>query len=371
MSEKKGVPLFYPYISPNAKKSLEKTLSSRWIGQGPKVDLFEKKFEKKFLTSQRALAVGSGTDALHLSYILSDIKKGDEVLVPVFTCTATNIPLLYIGAKPVFVDVDIDTMNISIEDLKKKITKKTKAIVCVDYGGVPNNYYALLKICKERNLKLISDGAHSLGSKYLGKHVATYSDFTTYSFQAIKTITTGDGGMLVIKDRKLYDKAKRLRWFGIDRSKKQSGIWDNDLKEIGYKYQMTDVSASLGLAALKDINNIIKKRNNLFKIYERELKKNKSIKIIGKSKTKEYFNSAWLITILLKEGKRLQIMKKLRKKNIESAQVHYRNDRYSIFGGRRNDLPNMDKIENQYLVLPLHPRISLKQAKYICDVINQ
>ena len=371
MSETKGIPLFYPYIPSNAHKFVKETLSTRWIGQGPKVALFEKKFENKFLSGQKALAVGSGTDALHISYLLSDIKKGDEVLVPVFTCTATNIPLLYIGAKPIFIDVDLDTMNLSIDDIQKKITKKTKAIVCVDYGGVPNDYSALLKICKKNKLKLISDGAHSLGSKFNNKHVATYADFTTYSFQAIKTITTGDGGMLVIKNSKLYEKAKRLRWFGIDRSKKQSGIWDNDLREIGYKYQMTDISASLGLAALSQIEKVIKKRNDLFKAYEKGLAKNNTIKIIGKSKTKKYFNGSWLITILINEKNRIKLMNKLRKKNIESAQVHYRNDRYSIFGKRRKDLKNMDAIENQYLVLPLHPKMNIKHVKYICSVINQ
>ena len=371
MNENKGIPLFYPHIPSDAHKLLKKTLSSRWIGHGPKVEIVEKQFENKFLSGQKALAVGSGTDALHLSYLLSDIKKGDEVLVPVFTCTATNIPLLYIGAKPVFIDIDPDTMNLSIDDIRKKITKKTKAIVCVDYGGVPNDYSSLLKICKKNNLKLISDGAHSLGSKYNKKHVGTYSDFTTYSFQAIKTITTGDGGMLVIKNKKLYEKAKRLRWFGIDRSKKQAGIWENDVKEIGYKYQMTDISATLGISALSGIDKIIKKRNNLFKAYETELAKNKSIKIIGKSKTKKYFNGSWLITILVDENDRIKLMKKLRSKNIESAQVHYRNDRYSIFGGRRKDLKNMDALENQYLVLPLHQRMTTKHVKFICSIINQ
>lgn len=370
INENKGIPVFYPFVSRNAAKYVQDTLGSRWIGQGPKVELFEKKFEKKFLTSEKALAVGSGTDALHLAYILSDIKKGDEVLVPVFTCTATNFPLLYIGAKPVFVDIDKETMNLSIEDLLKKINKKTKAIVCVDYGGVPNKYDILLKICKKYKLKLISDAAHSLGSKYLGKHCATYSDFTTFSFQAIKTITTGDGGMLVLKNNKLYEKAKRLRWFGIDRKKKQSGIWENDLKEVGYKYQMTDISASLGLAALEEFEKIISKRNRLFQEYEMRLKDNPNIKIIGKSSTKKYFNSSWLITILISEKKRIKLMKNLRKQNIESAQVHYRNDRYSIFGKRNNNLKNMNELEHDYLVLPLHTKMTISDVKYICKIIN-
>ena len=136
MSDKKGTVLFYPYIPKSSLKILKQRLSTRWIGQGPMVDKFEKKFSKIFLNGDECVSTGSGTDALHLAYILAGIKKNDEVIAPVFTCTATNIPLLYIGAKIKFVDVDPQTMNLDINDLKKKISKKTKAIVCVHYGGI-------------------------------------------------------------------------------------------------------------------------------------------------------------------------------------------------------------------------------------------
>ena len=369
LDSRKGIPLFLPKISKEGIKLVTQTLNTRWIGQGPKVNLFEKIFKKRFLGDKfEALAVGSGTDALHLAYLLAGVKRGDEVLVPVFTCTATNLPLLYIGAKPVFLDIDLATMNISLDDIEKKITKKTKAIVCVDYGGVPNDYSKLQQICRKHKIKLISDAAHSLGSKYLGKYACMYADFTTFSFQAIKTLTTGDGGLLVIKDKKLVEKAKRLRWFGIDRSKKQLGVWENDVKELGYKYQMNDISASLGLAGLKDITKIIKKRILLFKEYEKNLNHN-LITIIGKSKTKKYITCPWLVTILV-EKKKKQLMIKLRKNGIESAQVHYRNDRYTVFGKRLKTLHNMDKIENKYLVLPLHPKMTQSDVKRICKIIN-
>ena len=171
------------------------------------------------------MSTGSGTDALHLAYILAGIKKNDEVITPVFTCTATNIPLLYIGAKIKFVDADPNTMNICIKDLKKKITKKTKAIICVHYGGIPCDMDEIKKIAKKNKIKVIEDAAQALGGKYNKQNIGTISDFTTFSFQAIKHITTGDGGMLCIKDKKLIEKAKRIRWFGIDRKKKQLGIW--------------------------------------------------------------------------------------------------------------------------------------------------
>lgn len=368
LNSEDGIPLFYPYVPINASKYVAETLSGRWIGQGPKVELFEKLFKEKFLGEFSALSVGSGTDALHLAYLMADVRKGDEVIVPVFTCTATNIPLLYIGATPVFVDIDPATMNVSIDDIRRKVTSKTKAIVCVDYGGVPCDYDALNEICKKNSIKLISDGAHSLGTKYKDQYSATLSDFTIFSFQAIKTMTTGDGGMVAIKDTSLLSLGKRLRWFGIDREAKQGGIWENDIKEIGFKYQMNDIAASMGLAGLEEIDMVIQQRNSLFKVYEENIKTS-NVTIIGKSSTRDYFNSSWLITVLA-DGNRQGLMKKLRENNIESAQVHYRNDRYSIFGGRRDDLPSMDYVEDRYLVLPLHLRMSVEHVLKICKIIN-
>lgn len=363
-----GIPLFYPYVPKQAKENVIDTLSGRWIGQGPKVELFEREFKSKFLGNHEALAVGSGTDALHLAYLLSGVNSDDEVLVPVFTCTATNIPLLYIGAKPVFVDIDRESMNLDLEDLQKKLTKKTKAVVCVDYGGVPNRYDYLIDFCKKNNLKLISDAAHSLGSKYQGKFAGQYADFTIYSFQAIKTLTTGDGGLLAIKDPSLIEKAKRLRWFGIDRAAKQKGIWENDIVEVGYKYQMNDIAAAIGLAGLVEIDQVINYRNDLFSLYENLITSSR-IKIVGRASHQNYYNAAWLITILI-DNDRFGLMKKLRDNKIESAQVHYRNDRYSIFGGRNSQCPNMDELEDNYLVLPLHVGVTFENVHKIANLIN-
>ena len=237
----KGVTLFYPYISKKSANNIKKKLKGRWIGQGPTVDLFEKKFKLVFAKKHSVIATGSGTDSLHLAYILAGLKKGDEVITPVFTCTATNIPLLYMGIKIKFADVDIQTMNISVSSIKKLITKRTKAIIIVPYGGLPCDLIEINKIAKKYKIPVIEDAAHALGAKYDGKPIGSISDFTTFSFQAIKHFTTGDGGMLTIKNQKLEAKAKRIRWFGIDREKKQSGTWANDVTEIGYKYQMTDI----------------------------------------------------------------------------------------------------------------------------------
>lgn len=368
MATQEGIVLFHPNIPKNASFAVSEVLNTRWIGQGPKVDEFERKFESKFTTPCTCLAVGSGTDALHLSYLLAGLQEGDEVIAPVFTCTATNIPFLYMGVKIVFADVD-QNLNIDVKHVERLITNKTKAIVCVHYGGLPCDMDELWALGKKHNIVIIEDAAHAVGAKYRGQYIGSQSDFTMFSFQAIKHITTGDGGMLVVKDPKLVEKAKRLRWFGIDRSKKQNGIWENDITEIGYKYQMTDISASIGLAAIEEFDEHLAHRQNLYKIYCDLLQDIQGIRVIGSEYT-DREHAAWLLTAEV--DNRESLMKHLRSHNIESAQVHYRNDRYSIFGGRTiGQFPKMDAIEERYIVLPLHAKVTVEDVYYIAHVLKK
>jgi len=367
--EKKNITLFYPHYPKNYLEALKKIFQTRWIGQGPLVDKLEVIFEKKFTNNFPCIAVGSGTDALHLAYILADIKKDDEVICPVFTCTATNIPLLYLEAKIKFADIDPDTMNINTEHVKKLITKKTKAIVFVNYGGLPCNLEELNIIAKKNKIKLIQDAAHSLGATYKNKKITSFADFTIFSFQAIKQITCGDGGMLVLKNKKLLDKAKRIRWFGIDRKAKQGGTWKNDIKEVGYKYQMTDIGASLLIESIKEFKNIFSLRSKIFNTYKNILKKNKNVKIVNDNSHSKH--GCWLFTIIIKKKDYLQ--KKLRKFGIETNQVHFRNDKYSIFKNfaKGKKFKYMDLIENKYLVLPIHTKMMIKDAERIGNIINK
>lgn len=367
MNENEGIVLFYPNVSDKAIDEVSKVLRSRWIGQGPRVAQFENDFETRFLKENTALAVGSGTDALHVAYLLSDIGPGDEVIVPVFTCTATNIPLLYMGAKIRFADVDPETMNISVDHVRQLVNEHTKAIVCVHYAGLPCDMDELMQIAREYNIPLIDDAAHALGATYKGQNIGEMNDFSIFSFQAIKHITTGDGGMLTIKNHDLVEKAKRIRWFGIDRSAKQMGHWENDIREVGYKYQMNDIAAALGITALAEFDETLKYRKMLFSEYEKQLAGIDGIKLIGTGLT-DREHAAWLCTVLAE--RRVDLMKKLREYKIESGQVHYRNDRYTVFGGRRSDLPNMDSTEEKYLVLPLHLRMNPQDVETIGNVIK-
>jgi perosamine synthetase len=368
MKEDEGIVLFYPNVPKKAIRAVTEVLKSRWIGQGPKVAQFEKEFTERFAGQGSSLAVGSGTDALHLAYILSGLKEGDEVITPVFTCTATSIPFLYMGVKIRFADVDPETLNINVKHVRELINEKTKAIVCVHYGGLPCDMDELLAIAKEYNIPIIEDAAHALGATYKGKKIGEISDFTMFSFQAIKHITTGDGGMLVVKDPSLVAQAERIRWFGIDRSNKQKGTWENDIWEVGYKYQMTDIGAAMGLVALTEFDKTLAYRQKLFKAYKKGLKGAEGITLIGAKHT-DRTHAAWLCTAIVE--RRTDFMKCLREHKIESGQVHYRNDRYSVLGGRQTDLPNMDAVEEKYIVLPLHLHMTKKDVDYICSVIKK
>jgi len=370
MKTSEGTVLFHPYVSKNSLKNVKKVLSGRWIGQGPLVDKFEVKFKSMFAKKNHCLATGSGTDALHLSYILAGLKKGDEVIAPLFTCTATNIPFLYMGIKIKFADIEPSTMNISVESVKRLISKKTKAVICMHYGGLPCDLDELKKLCNKFKIPLIEDAAHALGATYNGKPIGSISDFTMFSFQAIKHITTADGGMLCIKDKKLIKKAKRIRWFGIDREKKQKATWENDIFEVGYKYQMTDLGASIGLEGLNEFRKVLSHRQKIFNIYLDKLSKNKNILCVHKD-DKKRTHAAWLFTIITNKKDLLQ--KKLREKRIETNQVHFRNDKYSIFKNfvKGKNFPNMDFAEDKYLAIPVHHKVSIQKAKYIADLINK
>jgi len=360
--------LFHPHVPAHASRNVEAVLRTRWIGQGPGVDEFEERFRSRFCGDRCAVAVGAGTDALHLAYLLASLEPGDEVITPIFTCTATTIPFLYTGARIVFADVQRHTMNIDPMDVRRRITRKCRAIVCVHYAGLPCDMDELQEIADEYGVKIIEDAAHALGAVYKGKTVGQISDFTAFSFQAIKHITTGDGGMLVLKDSSLAEKARRLRWFGIDRKAKHEGTWENDISEVGYKYQMTDIAASLGLAGLDEFDDVLTHRRALFSAYEKGLRNVAGISLLGTG-FEDRTHAAWLCTVLAENREGLRA--KLRENGIESAPVHYRNDNYTVFGGRQVGYDNMDAVEGKYLVLPLHTKVTMGDVDRICSVIRR
>lgn len=357
---KAHINLMQPHVPLAAIDYVTDTLCSRWIGQGPKVEEFERQFSR-LVNKRDCVAVGSCTDALHLAYLLAGIQPGDEVIVPVFTCTATNIPLLWMGATIKFADVGPDSLNIDPTSVRRLITERTKAIVVVHYSGAAVDLEAIWAL----GLPVIEDCAQALGARYDGFPVGSHSAFSCFSFQAVKHVTTGDGGMLVCPNW-MVDKAKRMRWFGIDRKAKLDGVWANDISEVGYKYQMTDIAAAMGLAGIEVLDAQINRRRELLDTYRVLLKGVPGIRLVNDDPT----GAAWLCTVLTES--RTGLRAKLAEQDIESDQVHYRNDRYTVFEKfrRPGEFPNMDALDGKYLCLPLHMGMNHAQIGRICEVIR-
>ncbi len=356
-----------PYVVPCLRYKLPQNISKEIPYDSKLWDL-----GKSTLFIDRVV-VQTGTPKVFKSHLASvyciDIEDNHNFIskgMVLHNCTATNEPLLYQKAKIVFADIKKDSLNIDPEDVARKITPNTKAIVCVDYGGLPVDLDELMAIADKWHIPLIEDAAQAQGAKYDGKWVGSIADYTTFSFQAIKIITTCDGGMLTIKDPSLEDKAKRIRWFGIDRKAKMADRWLNDITEIGYKYQMTDFAAAMGIEAVKEIDTTLAHHRELFEAYREGLKDIPGITFIGDDE--KHQSSCWLCTVLVENRDALKA--KLAENNVESNPVHYRNDMYTIFGGRVKDCPNMDALESKYLVLPMHYYVTVDQVKRICGIIQ-
>ncbi len=339
-----SIKLFKPFISKEAITNVVRILSQDQLAEGEEVKLFEQELET--MLGKKCLTVNSGTSALELAYELAGINEGDEVIVPVLTCTATNLPLLHRKAKIVFADITKD-LNIDIEDVKNKITDKTKAIVFVHFGGNNRGLRELVQLGEETGIKIIEDAAQAVGSDYWGA-----GEFTCVSLQAIKTITSGDGGLLLCKNREDYEKAKRLRWFGIDRDAKQRGE-NPDVTEAGYKYHMNNISASIGRGNLPYLWKLLDHIKELGDIYREA----------------GMFSHLWLAGGLTNDYEGLK--KELNDAGYEVGMHHFRNDMYTVFGGRVTDCPTMDEIENKYFFVPLHWDVRLEEANQIATICKK
>lgn len=353
-----------PYVPAEAIGAVSNVLLSRWIGQGPKVEEFERRFSEQIAGGRASVATGSCTDALHLAYLLAGIGPGDEVIAPLFTCTATNIPLLYCGATIRFCDVAPDSLNMDPVHCKSLLTERTKAIVVVNYGGAP-----VSKDFFNFGTPVIEDCAQSLGGRF-----PIRGKYACFSFQAVKHIGTGDGGMLVCPEG-LQAKAKRIRWFGIDRAAKLAGTWANDITELGYKYQMNDIAAAMGIEGLNGLDSQMRHRRKLRSAYFQGVLGVSGITLLDTDGD----SACWLCTVAVE--RRDDFKRKLFSEGIESDQTHYRNDRYTIFKQfvgadvnwpkcREGQFPNMDAIDSKYLVLPMHMGMDIADVEHICAVIR-
>lgn len=358
------IPLVKPFIPPKhlLMPRLENILYSGYVTEGEAVYKFEDRLSK-LLDNPYCLSLNSGTAALHISLLLIGVSEGDEVISTALTAEPTNTTIALTGAKVVFADVDIDTGLISPQSIESVITSRTKAIMVVHYAGMVCDMDKINIIAKKHGLPVIEDAAHAFLSKYNNKYIGGNSRFTCFSFQAIKHITTIDGGLLCLQNDQDYQRAKKLRWFGLD--KKISRL-ENNITEAGYKYHMNNVNATIGLVQLDEIESNVFKYISNGKFLDKNLV-NKDLTLI-----KYYDNtepSYWLYTLLVK--RREDFIKHLHSNGVTASPLHLRNDKHSIFKSLKGSLPNLDIFYESFVHIPCGWWVDDNDLKKITSIINK
>lgn len=367
---KKNIPYGHQYIDQKDINEVVKVLKSDWLTQGPRVEEFEKAVAK-YCGAKYAVAVSSGTAALYVAYKAVGIKEGDEIITTPLTFAGTANMFVFCGAKPVFVDVEKDTLNINPDLIGKAITSKTKAIVPIDFAGQPCNYDKILKIAKKRKLMVIEDAAHALGSKYKNRKVGSFTDMTILSFHPVKTITTGEGGMVLTDSKDLYEKSKLARNHGMAKRPEKGG-WYYEIKEPSFNFRITDMQCALGVSQLKKIDKFIQQRIKIVSLYNDAFKNFDGIKTPTE---KDYAKSAWHIyTIQVKSSVRKKIFDDLRKQGI-GVQVHYIPLHFQPFyknkyGFKKGDFPVAEEYYNGAITLPLFPDMSFEDVKMVIKSVK-
>jgi dTDP-4-amino-4,6-dideoxygalactose transaminase len=378
---KDTIQLFKVHMAPTAAEEVAKVLNSGYIGQGPKVDEFENQL-KDYFDHDFVQTVNSGTSALHMALHLlkkpnnkwPGIQEGDEVLATALTCTATNFPILANGLKIKWVDIDPTTLNMDLDDLSRKITPKTKAIILVHWGGYPSDLNKVKQIQQQAEElygfkpAVIEDGAHSFGSKYKGKNIGTHGNLTMYSLQAIKHITSIDGGLLLSPHQELHRRGKLIRWYGIDRdSNRKDFRCEADIEEWGFKFHMNDVCATVGMENLKHADELIKKHQSNAAYYDKHLKNVKGVTLLDRHEGHE--SAFWIYTMLVDD--REGFYKWMKECNIVVSQVHERNDKHTAVKEFKSNLPTLDKTIGKIVSIPVGWWVTGEQREYIVDCIKK
>jgi dTDP-4-amino-4,6-dideoxygalactose transaminase len=392
MKTNQQIDLFKVFMASTAAEEVGKILNSGYIGQGPKVEEFEFLL-KEFFNNDRVLTLNSGTSGLHLALhllkkpikqIVNDygsnisdwpgIQDGDEVLATALTCTASNWPILANNLKIKWVDIDPTTLNMDLDDLERKISPKTKAIILVHWGGYPNDLDRIKQIQNKAyqmygfKPAVIEDGAHSFGSKYKGKKLGNHGNMIMYSLQAIKHVTAIDGGLLVLPYQDLYNRAKLTRWYGIDRdSNRKDFRCEANIEEWGFKFHMNDVNATVGIENLKHANDIISKHQSNAKYYDNNLKNIPGVTTLTRHQDRE--SAFWIYSMLVED--RDNFYKWMKECKIVASQVHERNDKHSCVFNYKSSLPTLDKTINKVVSIPVGWWVNEEEREYIVDCIKK
>lgn len=371
--EFKFIPVNIPRLYSEEKKNIIQCIKTNWISsEGKFVKDFEESFSK-FNNRKFGIAVSSGTAALEVAVKSLNLRKNSEVIIPSFSIISTALCVIKLGLKPVLVDCDINTWNTNPDEILKKISKKTSAIIITHIYGLPVNLAKIIKIAKKKNIKIIEDAAEQIGQKYKNKICGSFGDLSTFSFYANKHITTGEGGMIVTNDKRLYEKCKSLR--NLSFSKSYFERYNHN--DIGWNYRMTNLQAAIGCGQLKNIKKIIKRKREIGNLYFEKLKNNKNL-LLQENKNSYSKNIYWVFGILIrnnKKYKRNKMMKKLLKYGIDTRPFFLSMNKQKIF--KKMKLFKKDKmINSEYLskngfYVPSGLALKNNEIKYVCKWINK
>ncbi len=357
------IPLSPPYITTEEEKVVSKVLRSGILGLGPYIELFEKEVAR-FVGTKYAVATSSGTAGLHLALVTQEIKSGDEVITSPFSFVASANAILYVGAKPIFADIDSKTLNIDATKIEAAITKKTRAILPVHIFGYPIDYNKILKIAKKHKLKIIEDACESLGAKYKGKMVGSFGNLSVFAFYPNKQITTGEGGMIVTNDQKQYLLLKSL----VNQGRSDSGQWLVHDK-LGFNYRMDEMSAALGYVQMKKIKFILNSRKKVANFYKKYLNGIKEVRLIADDD--RIYKRSWqtFVVILTDDINRNKVIERLGVYKIQSKpylpSIHLQPFFRKKFNFREKMFPVSESISKSSLALPLFTDMSEKMVETV------
>ena len=371
-----SIPFFVPWITKGDKKAVIDALNSSLLTDGPKLRQFESAFAK-FTGARYAIGVSNATSALHLSIKALGIGKGDEVIVPDMTFVATANAVVLSGAVPVFADVEKETMNISIDSIKKKINPKTKAIIPVHFAGKVCDIGTITKIARKNNLVVIEDCAHAIGARYDKKHVGNFGSTGCFSFYPTKNITTIEGGMVITNSKKTAEYVMSARNHGLTKTLVQryaSGKpWDYDVIESGYNYRLDEIRSALGLSQIKRIKKLNTLRKKAFEYYSNRLKHVKGLVTPHSSASNDHAYHLYIMRVEKNNNvSRDELFTQLLKYGIKTT-VHYKPlhefTAFNKFKNDNEDMKNSKQLYEEIISLPFYPNMPKKQQDFVIDCI--
>ena len=374
------LPLAKPTIEEDEINEVIKVIKSGWLTTGPRVTEFEESMQK-YLGCKKAIGLTSCTGGLHIALAALGIKPGDEVIVPTYTFAASAHVVAWLGAKPVLVDVEKDTFNIDPKKIEDAVTNRTKAIMPVHFAGHSCDMNKIMEIAEKHNLYVIEDAAHAIGTDYNGKKIGNFGDATVFSFYAIKTITTAEGGMVVTNDEKFGNKLKRYSYFGVDKDAfnryTDKGNWYYEIIELGYKYNMDNIQGAMGVEQLKKLELFIEKRRRLANLYNNLLK---DVPEVITPTEKKYTRHTYhlypiLIDIDSRALARTEFINKLREYNIGASvhfiPLHLHPYYQKTYGYKNGDFPVAENLFEREVSLPLYPRMNDGDVRYVVEAIKE